>query len=70
MITFAQARQIVADRDGWAWANNPGTFMVAEDGWEDADGFVVERGARELLTLPDDDPRWHESRHRGYVGSE
>jgi len=47
-ITFAQARQIVWQEDGPERNEWGGDFVVSPDGWEDADGYLVGRGRREL----------------------
>lgn len=49
MITFTEARQIVADDMGPKWSPALGTFMVADYGRESASEWQVIVGARETL---------------------
>lgn len=57
MITFEQARAKVRalNEPTWEDQNMPGTYMVAEYGWEDADAFLVVDGAKECLVDGDDE---------------
>ncbi len=54
-VTFEQAREAVraVNEPAWEDADTPGTYMVAEYGYEDADAFLILDGAKEFLV--DDD---------------
>lgn len=52
--TYQAARDAVAAELGPLWGETPGTFYVADEGFEDADSYMVPWGAREWLV--DDDP--------------
>jgi len=54
VITFEDARRIVADLLASTWTPERGTLYVAPDGWEDDVSWRVEAGAREALV--EDDP--------------
>jgi hypothetical protein len=47
MVTFEEARAIVAEQIGLNWTG--GTFMVADEGAENTTHWVVTVGAREFL---------------------
>ncbi|QDK01888.1 hypothetical protein SEA_VIBAKI_7 [Arthrobacter phage Vibaki] len=49
--TFEQARKIGYDLNAPAWRDlgNPGEYMVADYGYEDAAAWLLVDGARELL---------------------
>lgn len=55
--TFEQARQLAQEINAPAWRDlkNPGEYMVAPWGYEDADAWLVVDGAREYLEGGDDD---------------
>ncbi len=56
MVTFAEAREIVRGQLESHWTPGSGTLYVAQDGFEDADYWLVRAGAREALV--DGDPRF------------
>jgi hypothetical protein len=43
VITFAEAKAIVRDAEEANW--DLGTYMIENDGWEDATHYLVVRGA-------------------------
>jgi len=56
MVTFERARVIVEAYEAATWrADRDGTLYVAPGGYEDAEGYLVIVGARELLVDGDQD---------------
>lgn len=55
--TFEQARQLAQEINAPAWRDlkNPGEYMVAPYGYEDAEAYLIVDGAREYLEGGDDD---------------
>lgn len=53
-VTFEQARAIVTAAYGSPW-EGPGTFHVADWGWESATEFLMVVGPRESIVDDDDD---------------
>lgn len=54
-LTFDRARSIVFDTVSVEWVPESGTLMVAADGREDAESFLVTVGPREWLVDADTD---------------
>jgi hypothetical protein len=50
MITFAEAKEIVRTAEEADW--QLGTYMIEDDGWEDATHYLVVRSAAEAGTDP------------------
>lgn len=51
MVTFKEARDLVAEVNGPAWRDlgNRGDYMVADYGFENADYWLMVEGARQLI---------------------
>lgn len=54
MVSFADARRIAAELLAPSWPEQLGSFYVSEDGYEDADAYLMTYGAREWLVGRDE----------------
>lgn len=54
--TYAEAREVVEQEIAPLWGDTPGTFYVADEGYEDATSYFVPWGAREWIV--DGDPEF------------